>query len=119
MIKVYLSSGEIEVLATSLLDEVKVLQEQFKALYHLRWGVEEDYKSQKISLEIKNFSGPNVHSVMQDLHAKVFTKNVILVASVLAQNKVDVQYSGRKHCYQVNKNQAISKNKALFSQAKK
>jgi len=118
LVKIVLSTGEIEVLATSLLDDVKFPYAQFQALYHLRWGVEEDYKTQKLSLEIENFSGLTVHSVMQDRHAKVFVKNGTLAAVTLAQEKVDEQHSKRKYRYQVNKNQAISRMKHFFIQLK-
>jgi len=118
LLKVILSTGEIEVLATSLLDQKRSSKHEFKALYHSRWGVEEDYKTQKRSLEIENFSGLTVHSVLQDLHAKVFVKNIILAASTLAQKEVEEIYSDRKYAYQVNKNQAISRMKYFFVKLK-
>lgn len=40
LVKIVLSSGEIEVLATSLLDEQQFKVEEFGELYYLRWGVE-------------------------------------------------------------------------------
>ena len=39
LVRVVLKSGEIEVLATSLLDEARWPTHHFKALYHLRWGI--------------------------------------------------------------------------------
>ena len=39
-VRVRLSTGEIEVLVTSLLDEKKYTAQMFKELYNLRWGVE-------------------------------------------------------------------------------
>jgi len=83
-----------------------------------RWIYKTDYKTQKLSLEIENFSGLTVHSVMQDRHAKVFVKNGTLAAVTLAQEKVDEQHSKRKYRYQVNKNQAISRMKHFFIQLK-
>ena len=44
LIRVQLKGGEIEVLATSLLNEAAYPSTWFKHLYHLRWGVEEGYK---------------------------------------------------------------------------
>ena len=38
LVKVILDNGEVEVLATSLLDDKKYLNEEFKDLYFLRWG---------------------------------------------------------------------------------
>jgi len=47
LIRVKLKSGEIEGLATSLLEEQTYPSTWFKYLYHLRWGVEEGYKREK------------------------------------------------------------------------
>jgi len=47
LIRVKLKSGEIEGLATSLLEEQTYPSTWFKHLYHLRWGVEEGYKREK------------------------------------------------------------------------
>lgn len=38
LVKVFLENGEIEVLATSLLDEEKYPYSEFKGLYFSRWG---------------------------------------------------------------------------------
>lgn len=46
LVKVPLASGETEIFATSLLDEATYPTPVFKPLYHLRWGVEEAYKTE-------------------------------------------------------------------------
>jgi len=51
------NNGQVEVLITSLLDMGKYPIEIFRDLYHLRWPVEEDYKTMKCRLELENFSG--------------------------------------------------------------
>lgn len=68
--------GEVEVLITNLLDEEALPASEFKELYHLRWGVEENYKRLKQWVEIENFSGKSALSVKQDFYAKVFTANL-------------------------------------------
>jgi len=118
LVKVILPTGEIEILITSLLDQNQYPQNEFKALYHSRWGIEEDYKTQKLSLETESFSGLTVHSVMQDLHAKVFIKNVTMAAANLVQPSINKKYANRKHAYKVNKNQAISKMRPFFVKLK-
>jgi len=45
------------VLITNLMDSDKYHVGLFKSLYHLRWGIEENYKRLKQWLEIENFSG--------------------------------------------------------------
>jgi hypothetical protein len=52
------------------------------ALYHQRWGIEEDYKVMKSRLTIENFSGFSVEAVLQDIHAKTLTKNLAAVAII-------------------------------------
>ena len=75
LIRIELETGEAEILITSLLDQQIHSYDQFAELYHLRWPVEEDYKTMKHWIEIENFSGKSVLSIYQDFHAKVFSKN--------------------------------------------
>jgi hypothetical protein len=39
-VRIRLSTGETEVLVTSLLDSEKYTTQMLKELYHLRWGIE-------------------------------------------------------------------------------
>jgi Transposase DDE domain len=68
-----LSTGEKEILITSLLDKDIFEYKIFKDLYHLRWGGEENYKFHKVRVEIENFSGKTTHAIEQDFHGTVFT----------------------------------------------
>ena len=103
--------GEIEVLITNLMDEEALPASEFKELYHLRWGAEENYKRLKQWVEIENFSGKSVLSVKQDFYAKVFTTNLTSMVANAAQKQVDKATAHRKHDYQVNFAQALSKMK--------
>ena len=111
LIRVELSSGEIEVLATSLLDATRFPQAIFQELYHLRWPVEEDYKVMKSRLEVENWSGKSVQAVYQEFHAAVFAKNHAAILAQPAQQEVDKQSEGKKHRYQINMTHLISKMK--------
>jgi len=111
LIRVELDNGEIEVLITNLLDEQCFSACEFKALYHLRWGIEENYKRLKQWVEIENFSGKSALSVKQDFYAKVLTTNLTSMLANEAQKQVDKTTTHRKHDYQVNFAQAISKMK--------
>ena len=101
--------GEIEVLITNLMDEEALPTGEFKELYHLRWGVEENYKRLKQWVEIENFSGKSVLSVYQDFYAKVLTTNLTAMVANAAQKQVDKATAHRKYAYQVNFAQALSK----------
>ena len=102
LIRVVLPSGQIEILMTSLLDKDTYPYEVFKDLYHQRWGIEEDYKLMKSRLVIENFSGVSVEAVLQDIHAKVLTKNIAAVAIFEADIIKDIKYKHRKHQYKIN-----------------
>ena len=111
LIRVELSDGEVEVLVTSLLDSYAYPVSVFKELYHLRWPVEEDYKVMKCRIEIENFSGTSVLAVYQDFHAKVFTTNLTAILARPAQEAVTQASAEKKHLYQVNMTNALSKMK--------
>ncbi len=66
LIRVELDNSEIEVLVTNLMDKQRFPSNEFKQLYHLRWGIEENYKRLKQWVEIENFSGKSALSVKQD-----------------------------------------------------
>lgn len=109
LIRVELDTGEVEVLATSLLDSEHYPVAVFKELYHQRWPVEEDYKVLKSRIEIENFTGTSVLAVYQDFHAKVFTKNLTTILAFPAQQLVRRNSQGKKYVYQVNMSNAFSK----------
>jgi hypothetical protein len=111
LVKVTLGTGETEILATSLLDETAHPTHRFKQLYHLRWGVEEGYKTEKCRLEIENFSGLTAQAVLQDIYAKIFIVNLSAILAWVAQAIADRLYQARKHPYQVNFANALSKMK--------
>lgn len=80
-----LPSGELEVLATSLLDEALYPTEEFLTVYHWRWGHETFYLMLKGRLELENFSGRTVEAVRQDVQAAVLLANLESVLSESTQ----------------------------------
>jgi hypothetical protein len=111
LIRVELETGEIEVLITSLIDGQKYSHEIFMDLYHLRWPVEVDYLYMKQRIEVGNFSGKSALSVYQDFHAKVLAKNLTWILASPVQNAIEEQEGEKKHEYQLNMTQAVSKSK--------
>ena len=75
LIRVILDNWEIEVLATSLLDEEKYKTEKFKELYYKRWWIEIFYDIIKNRLWLENFSWLTVNSILQDLSSTIFLSN--------------------------------------------
>lgn len=110
-LRIELDSGEIEVLVTSLLDVQQFPYDLFKELYHQRWPVEEDYKRLKSRLELENWTGKTSTAVYQDFYAAIFTKNLAAILAHPAKLPVLEQTASRKHPYQVNMTNLISKMK--------
>ena len=62
--------NEVEVIITNLMDTETYNACLFKALYHQRWGVEENYKRLKQWVEVENISGKSALSIKQDFLQK-------------------------------------------------
>ncbi len=71
-VRVTLSTGEYEVLVTSLLDEAEFPDGDFLHIYYMRWGTEGFYGILKTRLNLENFSGKTAESVYQDFYATVY-----------------------------------------------
>lgn len=75
-VAVRLPTGELEVLATSLLDERHYPTREFLWLYHCRWSQETFYGLMKGRLDLENFSGQTPEAVRQDFHATLLLCNL-------------------------------------------
>jgi hypothetical protein len=75
-VSVRLPTGGLEVLVTSLLDEVEYPTQEFLEVYHLRWNHETFYNVLKSRLDLENFSGETVEAVLQDFHAALLLCNL-------------------------------------------
>jgi len=99
-----LETGELEVLATSLLDEQAYPTECFGEVYWCRWGIETFYGRIKGRLDLENFSGETVCAAHQDFHATIFLSNLESVVSAPAQARLAQPSSKqRKNPLQVNR----------------
>lgn len=123
LVRIELESGESEILITSLTDMDKYPHRAFAELYHLRWPVEEDYKTLKYRLQVENFSGKTVHSVYQDFHAKLFSKNLTAIIAATTKNEIIKKSENLKYVHQINFAQALSNMKGtivlLFNRSSK
>jgi hypothetical protein len=101
-VTVRLNTGELEVLATNLLDEQLYPTECFAQLYHYRWGIETYYGLLKSRLDLGNFTGLSAEAIRQDVYATVFVSNLesILIAPVNQQLKE--HSAALQHPQQVN-----------------
>lgn len=114
-LKIVLSTGEVEVLLTTLEDKELYPHADFHELYGRRWGIEVDYHFKKNKLEIENFTGLSLHAVQQDIAAKVLTHNIVMAAACCAQEKVKKRYARREHQYKINVSHGVSAMKHLLA----
>lgn len=105
VVKVRLKTGEDEVLITSMIENEVYPRSCFKDLYRLRWGVEESYKVDKHQIRLEDFSGYNVHSILQEFNAMILLSNLASIFSYMPIQEI----KSEKHCYKVNITIAISK----------
>lgn len=67
MIQFDLSSGEREILLTSLTNYNPISGEDLSSVYLGKWGsIEEGYKFQKVTMQLENFSGKTIESIKQE-----------------------------------------------------
>lgn len=102
LVRVELSTGETEVLATNLFDDRKYPTSDFKDLYGKRWGVETAFDEIKNQLKLAVFSGYKTDFVLQDLWSVFIFYNIRSIFIQNARSKLNK----RKNNYQINRNLA-------------
>lgn len=117
LIRVVLDTWEVEVLATSLLDEEKYTIDNFSELYFKRWWIECYYNIIKNRLWLENFSWKNVESVLQDLYSTIFLSNFETIITRANNLELEEKTKNRKlkNKQKVNKQVSfnIIKNKVI------
>ncbi len=102
LVTVRLETGELEVLATNLLDEALYPTAAFAELYHQRWGIETYYGLIKSRLDLENFSGRSAEAIRQDLYSTIFLSNMESILIQPAQRQLEQASEQRKNPAQVN-----------------
>jgi len=108
VIKLTLSSGEIETLFTNLAEfEIS----EFMELYALRWGVETKYAVVKNKLMLENFTGKTCVAIMQDFWATMMLSNLTSFLKIETDEAIGADNKGKglKYEYQTNTNILIGK----------
>jgi len=90
-ISLRLPTGELEVLATSLLDEQKYPTEDFLAAYGSRWNQETFYFLMKSRLELENFSGQTAEAIRQDFFSTLLLCNLETILTEPTQKALTQQ----------------------------
>jgi len=108
LVRLTLTSGETEVLITSLLDEELYPTQDFGDLYFLRWGSETFYDLLKNRLLLENFTGKTVEAVEQDFHATIYISGLETLLTQEANQKLHLKSQTNRYPQKVN--QAVSFN---------
>ncbi len=109
LVKIILSTGETEVLATSLLDSEKFDSKFLKETYNLRWGIEVNYNHLKNHIELGNFTGYSVQTIKQDFFANILLANIHALLVRDAQEEINATKESKqlKYEYKINKNLSL------------
>jgi len=108
-VKVNLDNGEIEMLATTLLDQEKYPIEIFKDLYFKRWGIETNYNRMKSYLNIEEFTGLSEIAIKQDFFVSMFIFNLQTVIALDSQEEMEKEKlkNKNKYKYKINRNLSL------------
>jgi hypothetical protein len=110
LVKIVLSTGEVEILITSLLDRERFTIADLAWLYEKRWGVECGFLRFKQQLEAEAFSSRKVINIQQDLFAMVFLQALETILDKAMDNEIrsKSKQGGLKLEYHVNKSGAYT-----------
>jgi hypothetical protein len=103
LVTVRLSTGELEVLATNLLDEARYPTCEFGELYHCRWNIETYYGLIKGRLDLERFTGRTPEAIRQDVFATIFLSNLESVLTRPAEKQLRTRSQALVHRQQVNR----------------
>jgi hypothetical protein len=101
-VTVRLNTGELEVLATNLLEDQLYSTECFGELYHHRWGIETFYNVLKSRLDLGNFTGLSPEAIRQDVYATVFVSDLESILIAPGNQQLQQHSANLKNRQQVN-----------------
>jgi hypothetical protein len=107
LVRIELPSGEIEVLALSLLDQNKYSFDCIKGLYDKRWGAEEEIKKFMQRLVIEFFSSVKENGVLQDFYANIFMLNLVSFLAGPTKEQIYQSSGHTKYRQQINWTSAL------------
>lgn len=107
LVKVILDTGEVEVLATTLLDKEKYPLEIFKDLYFKRWGIEINYNHLKSNIHVEEFTGLTEVAIRQDFYASTFINNLQSIIALDSKEEIDRENEDMKYEYKINRNLSL------------
>lgn len=111
LVKVVLPTGQVEVLATNLMDKQVISVADLGELYKRRWGIETIIDSLKNQLGLMLFSGLKPEGILQEIYATIFVYNLrqLLIndAQILVNQQIKESIRPPKQEQKINKNVAL------------
>ena len=105
-VKLTLSSGEEEILLTSL-ENTEFTTEEIAHLYKLRWEIETVYNALKHKINIENFSGYKPIILEQDFYACIHLWN--LMQNIILDERREIKdESEENHIYEMKINDSVA-----------
>ena len=92
-----------EILLSNIFDD-DFTPEDFKELYHLRWGIETKYDDIKNKLKIESFSGTSPLAIRQDFFATMFLNNLASIMIAENADEIDELHNSEQNKYQYKAN---------------
>lgn len=108
LLKFRLSTGEEEVLLTTLCDVKKYPRREFFKVYGVRWQNETYFDRIKNIFEVERFSGQSESSIKQDFHGVIFLANLESVLTKEVETKMQAAAAARENKTLPQVNHAIS-----------
>jgi hypothetical protein len=108
LMKFTLSTGETEVLLTTLCDQRQYPTVEFYQVYGWRWANETYYDRLKNIVEVERFSGQSQHVIEQDFYAMVFLTTLESVLTKSAQTVLSENDQQQKAQTEARVNRALS-----------
>ncbi|MCB9349895.1 MAG: transposase [Lewinellaceae bacterium] len=97
-----LSTGEVEVLLTTLLDTRRFKHGYFSEIYCKRWGIETCFHVIKSFLELANFSAYTVNNCWQDVYSHFINYNIQTALFMAKEREIKKVNKQRQHDYKPN-----------------
>ena len=98
-----------ELLITNIFDDSST-SDDFKYLYHVRWGIESKYHDIKNKLQMESFSGITTLAIKQDFYATMFLSNLASIMVFENAEEIDRVHNSNdnKYRYKANINTTIA-----------
>lgn len=108
LLKFTLSTGETEVLLTTLTDRRRYPSAEFEQVYHWRWSEETYLGRIKNIFEVERFSGFSEISIKQDFYGVIFLATLESILAKSPQAELTIKDINRQTKTQAQVNRAVS-----------